>query len=109
MKEIRILLAFASPYRGSLAIGAGLMVCESALALAVPWLGGKLAEAFLQEHPAGNPQPLFLAMLALLAAQALLKFGNISLLGGVADRLAADLKIRVYDHLQALPLGFFHE
>jgi subfamily B ATP-binding cassette protein MsbA len=111
MKEVRTLLAFALPYRGRLALGAGLMVAESALALAVPWLGGKLAAVFIQT-PTGDgmtPQTLFLAMLAVLAAQALLKYGNIDLLGGTADRLAADLKIRLYDHLQALPLGFFHQ
>ncbi len=106
-----MLLAFARPCRGTLVLGMGLMVAESALALAVPWLGGKLAELFLPGHLAAwaHPETLFLTLLTVLAAQALLKFVNVSVLGAAADRLAADLKIRLYDHLQALPLGFFHQ
>src|SRR5262249_10802655 len=48
-------------------------------------------------------------MITLFAVQALLKFANAYLLGGVAERIVADLKGRVYDHLQALPLAVFHE
>lgn len=40
--------------------------------------------------------------------KALLKFGNTYLLGRASERIVADMKIRVYDHLQALPLSFFH-
>ena len=49
------------------------------------------------------------AMLALFGVQALLKFGNTYLLGNAGEKIVADLKIRVYDHLQALPLSFFHQ
>lgn len=40
--------------------------------------------------------------------KALLKFGNTYLLGRASERIVADMKIRAYDHLQALPLSFFH-
>jgi ATP-binding cassette subfamily B protein len=110
MTEIKTLLTYAVPYRLALALGAALMLCESGVALGVPWLGGRLAEIFFQERASNTPnlQALFLGMLALFAVQALLKFGNTYLLGGTAERIVADLKIRVYDHLQALPLDFFH-
>lgn len=110
MTEIKTLLAFALPYRLTLALGVVLMLCESATALVVPWLGGRLAETILQEGASStsNFQTIVVAMLALFAIQALLKFGNTYLLGGTAERIVADLKIRVYDHLQALPLDFFH-
>ncbi len=48
-------------------------------------------------------------MLVLFGVQALLKFGNTYLLGNAGEKIVADLKIRVYDHLQALPLSFFHQ
>jgi len=104
--ELKALLAFAAPYRSALAAGSLLMLGESGAALAVPWLGGRLAEALLREGAPGLTT-LLGGMLALFAAQALLKFGNTDLLGGTAERIAADLKIRLYDHLQALPLDFF--
>jgi ATP-binding cassette, subfamily B, bacterial len=48
-------------------------------------------------------------LLALFALQALLKFGNSYLLSRSAEQILADLRIRLYDHLQALPLGFYHQ
>jgi len=104
--ELKALLDFAAPYRKALAAGALLMLGESGAALAVPGMGGALAGALLGE--AADLRGLLWGMLALFAAQALLKFGNACLLGDTAERIGADLKIRLYDHLQALPLGFFH-
>jgi len=102
--DIRFLLAYASPYRNMLAAGAMLMVVESALALMVPWLGGRLAAGLLAGT--GSAMPL-LVLLALFACQALLRFGNSFLLSRSAERILADLRIGVYDHLQALPLAFY--
>ena len=86
------------------------MVCESAAALAVPWAGGALAGALFRtgdRAPAGIHAVLSV-LLGLFALQALLKFGNTVLLGRTSDLIAADLKVGLYDHLQALPLGYFH-
>ena len=87
------------------------MLLESLAALTVPWVGGKLAEVLIggSTIQRADVAAVLCGMLALFAAQALLRFGNGFLLGGVAERIVADLKIRVYDHLQALPLSFFHE
>ena len=111
MSELRPLLAYAAPYRAALTLGGMLMLLETAAALAVPWFGGKLAEVLLQGE--GNPGwgiPAVLgALLGLFAVQALLKFGNAYVLGNAATTIVSDLKIRVYDHLQALPLSFFQQ
>src|SRR5207244_2209071 len=56
-----------------------------------------------------NVRPILLALLALFALQALLKFGNGYLLSRTAASVLADLRIRIYDHLQALPLSFYHQ
>jgi len=102
--DLRFLLATASPYRNTLAAGALLMAAESAVALAVPWLGGRLAADLLSGT---GTTGLLLALLALFAGQALLRFGNSFLLSRSAEHILADLRIRVYDHLQALPLAFY--
>lgn len=116
MSDLRALLVFAAPHRAALALSALLMLCESAAALLVPWAGGLLAEAMLQ--PAGLARAdlapaaigiVLTGMLTLFALQALLKFGNTYILGNASDKIVADLKIRLYDHLQALPLGYYHE
>ena len=116
MSDLRALLAFAAPYRVALAFSGLLMLFESAAALFVPWAGGLLAEAMLRPAdlaPAGLALPgvgiVLFGMLGLFALQALLKFGNTYILGNAADKIVSDLKIRLYDHLQALPLGYYHE
>ena len=111
MSDLRPLLAYAAPHRAALAMGVGLMSLESAAALAVPWLGGKLTGALLQgdARTEWSVPAVLAAMLILFGFQALLKFSNTYLLGNVGERIVADLKIRVYDHLQALPLSFFHQ
>ncbi|RVB80657.1 MULTISPECIES: ABC transporter ATP-binding protein [unclassified Mesorhizobium] len=111
ISETNILLNLAAPYRLALAAGLVLMLCESAALLVMPWLGGRLAETFLQERASSSTidiQVLFLGALALFAVQAVLKFSNIYLIGGTTTQILADLKIRIYDHLQALPLAFSH-
>jgi ATP-binding cassette, subfamily B, bacterial len=111
MSELRPLLAYAAPYRAALALGALLMLLETGAALAVPWLGGRLTAALLggPGETGWSVRAVLAALLVLFAAQALLKFGNAYYLGNAAQRIVSDLKIRVYDHLQALPLAFFHQ
>jgi ATP-binding cassette, subfamily B, bacterial len=111
VNDLRALLGFAAPYRATLAAGAAMMLLESAAALAVPWLGGRIAATLLASGPAGGGSMTLVlwAMLALFALQALLRFASASVLGAASQRIVADLKIRAYDHLQALPLAFFQE
>jgi len=104
--DLQFLLGYAAPYRRALLLGTLIMLMESAMALAVPWLGGRLAQGFLEQAATGT---LLLALLALLGAQALLKLANNLILGRSAARILADLRIRVYDHIQALPIGFHHQ
>ncbi len=109
MNELRPLFRLAAPYRRDLAGGGLLMVGEAAAALSVPWIGGLLTRAVLQGDVAAiRVEAALAAMLLLFAAQALLKFGTVYLLDRAADRIVADLRIRLYDHLQALPLAFYH-
>jgi len=84
------------------------MVAETAAALATPWLGGQFAQGVL-ETGSTRVDAILLWLLALFASQALIKFVNSYVLSRTSERILADLRIRLYDHLQALPLSFFHE
>ncbi len=106
--NLRLLLGFAAPYRSSLALSGLLMLMESGTTLAVPWLGGRFAQHVLS-GVANNAGTVLLALLALFALQALLKFGNDYLMGRTSAQILADLRIRIYDHLQALPLAFYQQ
>ena len=52
---------------------------------------------------------LLVALLVLFAAQAVLRFASSWLLGRTAEYILADLRTRLYDHLQALPLAYFQQ
>ena len=109
MRDIRSLAMIAARHRLALASALALMLLESAAALAVPWLGGRLTASFLQSDASysGATPSILAAMLLLFAAQAVIRFGNAYVLGNASEKIVADLKIRVYDHLQALPLCSF--
>ena len=83
------------------------MLLETAAALMVPWLGGQLAGVMISQSNLGADAVL-IGLLALFAVQALLKFANRYILARTSENVLADLRIRVYDHLQALPLDFYH-
>lgn len=106
--ELRQLVGYAVPYRNTLALCGLLMLLESGAALSVPALGGLFAEHVLSAG-AGRATPILLALLGLFALQGVLKFANSFLLGRTSAHILADLRIRVYDHLQALPLDFHHQ
>jgi subfamily B ATP-binding cassette protein MsbA len=108
MGDLRSLLTFAAPYRGMLAFSGALTLCESAAMLGVPWAGGLLTEAILGSGAAPKIGGILLAILGLFALQALFKFASGYILDSTSDQIIAGLRIRLYDHLQALPLGFYH-
>ena len=95
MDHLRLLLALAARYRFRLGASGALMLCESAAALALPWIGGLLTDAILHGADAGpGISAVLLAMLGVFALQALLKFSSSYLLDAAADNIVADLKIR---------------
>ena len=106
--NMRVMLSYAAPYRASLAFSALLMLIEALVALAIPWLGGQFAGGVLSPGSL-NANAILLALLALFSAQALLRFGNGYALSRTSERILADLRTRIYDHLQALPLSFYHQ
>ena len=106
--EFGHLLGYAAPYWRSLALVAFFMFAETAATLVVPWLGGKFGAGLLDTR-----QPdlilIVLALLGVLALQASLRFASGFVSTWTADRLLADLRVRVYDHVQALPIEFHQQ
>jgi len=94
-----------------LALCALLMLAESVAALAVPWLGGRLAGTLVPADATVTAgfTLILLALVAVLAVQAVLKFASSYMMGRTTMRIVSDLKVRLYDHLQALPLAFFQQ
>jgi len=101
-----LLLRLIRPYRGHLTLTVLLLLAQSAVLLAMPWLAGRFSAALLASHPVGM---ILLALFGLVAMQALLTY-----LVGVRMQMAAmgmiaDGCTRLFDHLQSLPLGWHQD
>ena len=106
--NLRFLVGFAAPYRLRLALAGFLMLAETGVTLLIPWLGGRVAADLLIGTQAKVGWILF-ALFLLFACQALLRFGHAYLVSVSGERILADMRTRIYDHLQSLPLSFYHQ
>jgi ATP-binding cassette subfamily B protein len=109
--RFRDLVGYVTPHAGVLLLAVLLMLAESAIALANPWIAGRFTAMLLPAPTASLPGlwHFLLIWAGLLAAQSALSFGNRYLLGSTGETILAGLRARLYDHLQSLPLGYFHQ
>ncbi|WP_194792845.1 ABC transporter ATP-binding protein [Caenimonas koreensis] len=106
--NLAMLLGFARPHRGALALCIALTLGDTLVALAIPWLGGSFIAGILATQHRVSAT-ILLALLGLLAVQAALKFANSYVAGRTTAHVLADLRVRVYEHLQSLPLSFHQQ
>ena len=105
------LVEYVTPYKGTLLLAVSMMLMESAISLVSPWLAGQFTETLLIESSTIrlSIQQILLLWLVVLAVQGILSFGNHYLLANTGGKMLAQLRIRLYDHLQSLPLAYFHD
>ncbi|TDG12902.1 ABC transporter ATP-binding protein [Seongchinamella unica] len=103
------LLGIITPHRRVLYAILALMLASAGLNLLQPWLAGKLTEAVLGNTGAWNVQQLLLLWLPLLALRAIFEFGSRYRTGSAGEEMSAQLRLRVFQHLQALPLSYYQQ
>jgi ATP-binding cassette subfamily B protein len=88
-----------------------LMMLENALALATPWLAGLFSEVILTGTSLFSMgyKELLCAWLLLALLQALLNYKSRLLSGLTSEKMVINLRTRLYDHLQSLPIDYFNE
>lgn len=105
---VKALTGYAWPHRRALLGGAAFMLAETAVSLAVPWFGGRFANDLL-----GGDRPsthaVLLLLVVLFTVQAALRVTGAYVFSKRAALVLADMRTRLYDHIQALPLAFFQE
>ena len=105
----RVIASLLKPYRGRVVFAAIALVVAAAAMLGV---GQGLRAVIDRGFAAGDPAWLDRALMAmfgiiaLLAAATYLRFYNVSWLG---ERVTADLRRRVFDHLLSLPPSYFEQ
>lgn len=109
MSQFRRLLAFVRPYRGRLFLALASIVVGSALGLAVPYTLQFLIDAVFQQNDAALLNRITLILIAIFASQSAFTFVRRYLLAFTGERVMADLRLRLFEHLQGLSLSFFNE
>ena len=107
--DIRRLLSFVTPLWRPLAAAAVLLAISSLLSLAVPLVLRSLVDSVLVSGDLGRVDMLALGMVGLFVFQSVLSAGHTYLLALVGERLSVDLRVRVYERVQSLPMQFFNQ
>ena len=105
----RRVLAFARPFRGDIAVFLAAVVLAAGIGVATPVLAGRVVDAIGRGGPeAGRTVVMLAAAIAGLAiADALLQLAQRWYSARIGEGVILDLRSRVYDHVQRMPLQFF--
>ncbi len=104
---LRRLLGLAAPYRWLLVGGGIFLLISSLLGLVLPWLVRGIIDGALTNGDDALLRRTILALVATFVVQAIVGIAQGYLLSFAGERLVADLRRRLYAHLQALSVGFF--
>src|SRR5262245_48348594 len=97
--DFRRLLSYAGPYRAQFALALLSLLLASLLALAPPYATLLIVDMALIPRDPSRLNYLIVLLIATLALQALLSFVKTYLLSYAGERIAADLRFRLYSHL----------
>jgi ATP-binding cassette subfamily B protein len=106
-RNLRGLLELLRPYRLRVAGMLAALVLGTAAALAPPLLAKTAIDSGIERH---DTKTLVLVVLAFLASAVLvwvMTYVQTYLVGLVGQRALADLRIRIFTHLQRQPVGFY--
>jgi len=106
-RNLRGLLALIKPYRGRAALTVLALVLGTAASLAPPLLARAAIDDGIERQ---DFTKLVLVVVAFLLAALLvwaMTYAQTYLVGWVGQRVLADLRIRIFKHLQTLPIGFY--
>jgi ABC-type multidrug transport system fused ATPase/permease subunit len=105
------LLHYVTPHRGTLFKIVLLLLASSAFSLANPWMAGQLTAEVLNEPHflAFSVGQILLIWLAIMTVRSTLGFLSAFLLGTTGELIATNLRSRVFEHLQALPLPCYQQ
>lgn len=85
------------------------IVAGSALGLAGPYTLQFLIDAVFQRNDRQLLNRITLILIAIFATQSLIYLVRAYLLAFIGERVMADLRLRLFEHLQGLSLSFFNE
>jgi ATP-binding cassette, subfamily B, bacterial MsbA len=107
--QFRRLFRFVAPYRARLYFALGVIALNSLLGLAGPYTLQFLIDAVFKNSNPALLNQITLILVGIFLLQSVLYFLRSYLLAFIGERVMADLRIKLFSHLQGLSLSFFNE
>ena len=98
---------FARPYRSQVAAFMVTVIASTFLGLLPPLVIREIFDSAIATGDGGYLNVLFVALIVAAAGEALLSLAERRLSAGIGEGLIFDLRRRLFDHVQRMPLGFF--
>ncbi len=108
MDQFRRLFAFVRPYRVRLFVALAAILIGSLLGLAGPYMLQFLIDAVFRQNDAALLNQITLVLIGIFALQSVFYFVRSYLLAFIGERVMADLRLRLFAHLERLSLNFFN-
>jgi subfamily B ATP-binding cassette protein MsbA len=109
LEQFRRLLRFVRPYRTRLILALLAVAVGSLLGLAGPYTLQFLIDAVFQQGNRLLLNQITLILIGIFALQSVFYFLRGYLLAFIGERVMADLRLKLFEHLQGLSLSFFNE
>jgi ABC-type multidrug transport system fused ATPase/permease subunit len=106
-RKVRWMLSLLGPYRRQVILMLVALVLATAAALAPPGLAGAAIDEGIQAGDEGALTRIVLIYLASVLVLWGATYAQTYLVGWVGQRALQDLRTRIYQHLQAMSIGFF--
>jgi ATP-binding cassette, subfamily B, bacterial MsbA len=109
MDQLKRLFGLVKPYRARLGLALIFISLGSILGLAGPYTLQFLVDAVFVEGSVQLLNQIALILIAIFLAQSFTYFIRGYLLAFIGERVMADLRLRLFQHLQTLSLSFYNE
>ena len=106
-RRVRALAALATPYRGRAALSVASLLAATGTALAPPYLAKLAIDEGIRRSDLTTLGWIVAAFLAAGLAQWVTSYAQTFTTGWVGERILADLRAKLFRHLQRLSLGFY--
>ena len=104
---VKRLLALAAPHRAVLGGAAALMIVATAISLSYPLLGRQAINDVTSSKSIVRLDRYVFIFVGLIAASAILSFAQHMLAARAGNKIVMELRLRLFEHLQRLPVAFF--
>ena len=109
MKDFSKILLYAKPYRKGIAFAFLCLVVTSVITLVLPLIVRNMINVVVVEKNTAALNNLTLDIIGVIAFQMVFGITQNYILGFVGNRMTADFRMDLFNHIQSLSLRFFQE